>query len=195
MVRLALKIAANKFLHANDFQITPVRDSGVIALLWVYTIYSNSQDLKLITGYSPERIYHRMIQRPVPSVAAIIIENNQILLVRRGSEPSKGRWSIPGGRVEWGESLVDAVKREVNEETGLLIEPGNIAGVYDLIIPDGDEIRYHYVIIDYYAKQVGGKLAANDDAAEVRWVPISQLESYNLAEHLRDRLKEMSLIS
>lgn len=134
-----------------------------------------------------------MIRRPVPSVAAIIVENGNILLIRRGKEPSKGKWSIPGGRVEWGESLVAAVKREVHEETGLEIIVGSVAGIYDLIIPEGDELAYHYVIIDYYAKQIGGELAPNDDAAEVRWVPIAELESYDLAEHLRGRLADMGL--
>lgn len=136
-----------------------------------------------------------MDRRPVPSVAAIIIEDGNILLIRRGREPSKGKWSIPGGRMEWGESLADAVKREVLEETGLEIEPGAIAGVYDLIIPNGDEIEYHYVIIDYYGKKVGGELAAADDAADARWVPIAELESYDLAEHLKERLVEMGLTS
>ncbi|MHB1458676.1 MAG: NUDIX hydrolase [Armatimonadota bacterium] len=136
-----------------------------------------------------------MAKRPVPSVAAIIIENDCILLIRRGREPSKGKWSIPGGRVEWGEPLIDAVKREVLEETGLQIEVENVAGVYDLIIPAGDEIEYHYVIIDYYATNVGGELAADDDASEARWVPITELESCDLAEHLRERLVDMHLAS
>jgi mutator protein MutT len=134
-----------------------------------------------------------MDKRPVPSVAAIIVEDGRILLIRRGKEPSMGKWSIPGGRMEWGETLIDAVKREVREETGLEIETESVAGIYDLIIPDGNEIKYHYVIIDYFAKKIGGELSANDDASEARWVPITHLGSYDLAEHLKERLHEMGL--
>ena len=73
-------------------------------------------------------------RKPVPAVAAVMVRDGKLLLIKRGVEPSKGKWSVPGGRVEWGETLIEAVKREVREETGLEIEVGEVAGVYDLRI-------------------------------------------------------------
>ena len=144
-------------------------------------------------------------RKPVPAVAAVMVRDGKLLLIKRGVEPSKGKWSVPGGRVEWGETLIEAVKREVREETGLEIEVGKVAGVFDLIIkpPNANHITlnpqrstlnvYHYVLIDYLARAVGGTLAPGDDASDARWVPISSLDEYELTEHLRERLREMGL--
>ena len=123
---------------------------------------------------------------PAPAVAAVVVHEARILLVRRGMEPSKGLWSIPGGRVEWGETLTEAVAREVREETGLEVEVGEVAGVFDLI-----DSLYHYVIVDLFARPVGGELRSGDDADEARWVPLELLDEYTLTPHLRERLAEM----
>jgi len=145
---------------------------------------------------------------PIPAVAAVMIEDGRILLVKRAAEPSKGKWSLPGGSVEWGESLVDALKREVREETGLEIEVEKLAGVFDLIIseppgvtshlplltPHSSLITHHYIIIDYFAHPTGGTLAPGDDADDARWVPIEELDRYELSNHLRARLKQMGVI-
>jgi len=132
--------------------------------------------------------------RPAPAVAAVIVENGKLLLVERAVEPSKGKWSVPGGSVEWGEPLAEALKREVREETGLEIEVEKVAGVFDLIIRDEvGKPQYHYVIIDFFAHPTGGKLVPGDDAAKARWVPIEELENYELSNFLKARLKQMGV--
>ena len=123
-----------------------------------------------------------------------MVKDGKLLLIKRAAEPSKGKWSVPGGSVEWGEPLVEALKREVREETGLEIEVEKLAGVFDLLIQGEDGIHYHYVIIDYFAHPTGGTLAPGDDAAEARWVPIEELDGYELTDHLRGRLKEMGVV-
>lgn len=137
----------------------------------------------------PDRRKH-----PVPAVAAVVVRDGEILLVRRGKEPSKGKWSVPGGSVEWGETLAQAVKREVREETGLETEVGDVAGVYDLMPTGADGVQYHYVIIDFFAQPTGGTLTPGSDADDARWVPIKDLGQYELTEHLADRLREMGVL-
>ena len=132
--------------------------------------------------------------RPAPAVAAVIVENGKLLLVERAVEPSKGKWSVPGGNVEWGEPLAEALKREVREETGLEIEVEKVAGVFDLIIRDeAGKPQYHYVIVDFFARVIGGELVPGDDAAKARWVPIEELENYELSNFLKARLKQMGV--
>src|SRR5437588_2596473 len=109
-------------------------------------------------------------ERPIIGVGALIVtgssDNARILLVRRASEPFKGKWSIPGGALEMGETLIAAVKRETLEETGLTVEPLEVAGVIDRIIPDTTgRTQYHYVLVDYLCKLVShaGELRAASD--------------------------------
>jgi len=132
--------------------------------------------------------------RPAPAVAAVIVENGKLLLVERAVEPSKGKWSVPGGSVEWGEPLAEALKREVREETGLEIEVEKVAGVFDLIIRnEAGKPQYHYVIVDFFACVIGGELVPGDDAAKARWVPVEELDNYELSNHLRSRLRQMGV--
>ncbi|MHB0911924.1 MAG: NUDIX hydrolase [Armatimonadota bacterium] len=133
------------------------------------------------------------MREPKVAVAAVIIDADEVLLVRRGTEPSLGKWSIPGGHVLCGETLEEALVREVIEETGLVVEVIELAGVFDLIEERDGEVAYHYVIIDYFAEPCGGELAAGDDAAEVIWVPVEELSEYDLSPHLAERLEEMGI--
>jgi mutator protein MutT len=121
-------------------------------------------------------------ETPLVGVGAIIIDANRVALVRRGRAPLQGKWSIPGGVLEVGETLRAAVEREVLEETGLVVEVGELLGVFDRVLPDEEgKIRYHYVLIDFLCFRVGGELRAGDDAEEVEWFAVQELEALKLA--------------
>ena len=116
---------------------------------------------------------------PLVGVGAVIVDSGRVLLVQRGTEPALGRWSIPGGLVEVGESLSEAAAREAREETGLQVEPIELIELLDRIHRDGDRVRYHYVIADYLCRVVGGTLNAASDAAAVRWVERAEWNSHS----------------
>lgn len=134
------------------------------------------------------------VRHPIPAVAAIVLRGDAILLMKRGKEPGIGKWSIPGGSVELGETLEEALKREVMEETGLDIEIGDFAGFFELIIRTDGEIPFHYVILDYFATARPGEAVAATDAADCRWVPMRSLGDYDVTTSLLDRLREHQLI-
>lgn len=104
------------------------------------------------------------------------------MIVKRANDPYKGEWSIPGGRVELGETLVEAVQREVREETGLDVRVGDVIEVFEHIAREDGRLRYHFVIIDYLCTWVGGALRAGDDADDVAWVTGDELALYGVAE-------------
>jgi mutator protein MutT len=113
----------------------------------------------------------------------LIFEGGKILLVERGQEPLKGYWSIPGGIVESGEKLEDAIRREVAEETGLDVEPYAMFEIFERIIPDAQsKPEYHYVLIDYLCRRLSGEPAAASDASRVEWVAEQNLGQYRLTE-------------
>lgn len=125
-------------------------------------------------------------ERPVVGVGAVIVEasrdaGRRVLLVRRGSEPLKGQWSLPGGGLETGERLEEGLVREVREETGLEVNILGLAGVYDRIMPDANgRAQFHYVLIDYVCSVAGGSLRAGGDAAEVRWIDEGELDALEI---------------
>lgn len=120
---------------------------------------------------------------PVPSVGIVVCKGDKILLVLRGHEPSQGRWSIPGGVVELGETIREAARREVLEECGLHIEAGDVVDVVDAIVRDDKgEIRYHYILIDLLATCVSGELTVASDVEDARWVLEEELAEFNLTK-------------
>jgi len=116
-------------------------------------------------------------ETPLVGVGAVVVYQGRVLLVRRGSEPLKGQWSLPGGLLEIGESLSAGVVREVREETGLIVEPVELIELLDRIHRDGELVRYHYVIADYLCRVAGGELQAASDAEEARWVERAEWNS------------------
>jgi len=120
---------------------------------------------------------------PVVAVGVIIRQDDRIVLVRRGKEPSKGLWTFPGGAIELGESLHDAARREALEETGLDVEIGEVALVLDHVARDEcDQVQYHYVIVDYLARPVAGVLHPGTDASDACWVNLADLDRMDITE-------------
>ena len=119
---------------------------------------------------------------PLVGVGALIVDGTRIVLVRRGAPPSQGEWSIPGGLVRVGETLLGAVVREALEETGLEVEPLNLVELVERIFPDENgRIQHHYVLADYLCHAVGGVIQAGSDTLEALWVEKEDLQSYGLA--------------
>jgi 8-oxo-dGTP diphosphatase len=118
-------------------------------------------------------------QAPLVGVGAVIVDQGRVLLVRRGTEPLKGHWTLPGGVLEVGESLVAGVAREVLEETGLAVEPIELVALLDRIHREAGRVRYHYVIADYLCRVTGGQLRAASDADAVRWVARAEWNSHS----------------
>ncbi|MFQ5898074.1 MAG: NUDIX hydrolase [Candidatus Methylomirabilia bacterium] len=124
-------------------------------------------------------------EHPRVGVGAVLLKDGAVLLVKRGAPPSQGKWSLPGGLVQLGESVEAAAIREVEEECGLRVRLLGLAGVVDRITRDPEgRVRYHYVLVDYLAQPEGGGLRAGSDADEVRWVPIGELNQFDTTEGL-----------
>jgi len=132
---------------------------------------------------------------PQCAVGAIVMDKGRMLMVLRDHEPLKGYWTLPGGRVEPGESLREAVVREVREETGLDIDVDGLLGVVERIVRNDDgAIEYHYVIMDFVATARGTDVKAGDDAADVRWVPTGELTSLKLTDGLIEFLSDRGVL-
>ncbi|AWB10555.1 8-oxo-dGTP diphosphatase [Thermodesulfobium acidiphilum] len=128
---------------------------------------------------------------PILAVSGLLIKDNKILLVKRKCPPSIGRWSLPGGVVEKGEKLKDAIKREFLEETSLSVEVIKLLTVYEKIDLQEDKIGYHYVILLFLLSLTGGSLKANDDAREACFFSKNEILKLPLTDGLIEVLKNI----
>ncbi|HUB82564.1 MAG TPA: NUDIX hydrolase [Bryobacteraceae bacterium] len=125
----------------------------------------------------------RYPKRPIVGVGALIFRRDRILMAQRGKEPLKGWWSLPGGALEVGERLAEGICREVREETGLEVRPLGVLEIFERIMRDpGGAAEYHYVLIDYICRIIGGELRAGDDVAVVEWVRRRDLPELQITE-------------
>ena len=126
--------------------------------------------------------------QPIIGVGAVIVECGRLVLVKRGAEPALGKWSFPGGAVELGETVRDAVIRETKEETRLDVElvEDRPMDAYDILTLDKTgRLRYHYVLLQFLVRPKHGKLEPTSDVTEARWVSFEEVETYDLAESVR----------
>jgi ADP-ribose pyrophosphatase YjhB (NUDIX family) len=123
---------------------------------------------------------------PVAGVAAVVFRGSDVLLVRRGNEPSKGMLGIPGGVVELGETAKEAVVREVEEETGIHVRPLRVLDVFDSIVRDDEgEIRFQYVLLEFLCEPVGGDLRALSDVSDALWAHLENLGDLDVMPRTR----------
>lgn len=118
---------------------------------------------------------------PLVGVGVAVLDEGRLLLVQRAKDPGRGLWAVPGGKVERGESLRDAARREVEEETGLIVDVGEVVWVGEFI-----DSQNHIVLIDFAGMVVSGLLKPADDAADARWVPLAEAEDYPLTRTMYD---------
>jgi ADP-ribose pyrophosphatase YjhB (NUDIX family) len=129
--------------------------------------------------------------QPVVGVGAVVVRDGRALIVKRRHEPRKGEWSLPGGMLDLGESLADAARREVKEETGLDVHPGAIIETFDRVHRDADgRIRYHFVIVDFVCESSEGDAVAGSDAEAVAWVTAEELDTYGVNPHAAAVIKK-----
>jgi ADP-ribose pyrophosphatase YjhB (NUDIX family) len=128
--------------------------------------------------------------RPVLGVGALIFKGDRILLIERGKEPLKGQWSLPGGAVETGERIEDALIREMLEETGLEVMPTRIAVVFERIMHDAKNLpEYHYLLIDFFCEIRGGSLRAGDDCSNAAWFTFDEVEGLPITVGTREVIR------
>lgn len=135
-------------------------------------------------------------ERPLPGVGVAVVENRRVLLVKRGREPGRGLWAVPGGKVELGETVEETARREVEEETGLRVEIGEVVWVGESM-GEGTPPAWHYVLIDFIGHPVGGELTARDDADQAGGFSLGEARRLPLTATmpaLLDRLEELALL-
>lgn len=131
-------------------------------------------------------------EAPLVGVGTVTIKNGKILLIKRAFDPGAGRWSIPGGLVEVGEKLSEAAARETEEETGIKVDILELINVFDMIdLDDEKKTQYHYVLVDFLSKPVGGKERLSDEVTEIKWVTFEEAKALDLTKTARKALEEL----
>lgn len=130
-------------------------------------------------------------ETPIPAVGVILYDKGRVLIIKRAFEPSANRWSIPGGAVELGESVREAARREIKEELGLDVKIRDVVEVLDNVVYEGDRIKYHYVLIDFWAEVQGGTLQPNKECLDVQWVYENELDTFDLTRGARKAIQEV----
>ena len=130
-------------------------------------------------------------EHPIVGVSAVIFVDKSVLLVRRKQEPARGQWSLPGGAVELGESILEALARELQEELSVKIAVGGLVGVFDKIFHDHkNQVQYHYVLVDYWGWLVEGHPTPASDVSEALLVPLDKLEEFDADKELKDTIRK-----
>ncbi len=133
---------------------------------------------------------------PICGVGAVVIREGQVLLVKRGVDPNKGLWAIPGGSLKLGETLQDGAEREILEETGITIKAKEPVYSFDFFEIDGNgRVRFHYVIIDLMADYICGEVQGADDALEARWVSPEELKDLQVSKNTLKILEFLKVFS
>jgi ADP-ribose pyrophosphatase YjhB (NUDIX family) len=128
-------------------------------------------------------------ERPIVAVGAAVCHNEQVLIVQRGKAPSMGVWTVPGGAVDLGETMRQAAAREVKEECNIKVEIGEVVGILDNVVYDEQgQVRYHYAIVDFAARYIGGELCPNDELMDAAWIMPSEFDAYSVPAKAREIL-------
>lgn len=131
-------------------------------------------------------------EQPGVGVGVVVVEDERILVVKRGKDPGAGTWAFPGGRLELGETLAEAAVREAREETNLQVDPGEVLAVMDFIETDEEgEVRFHYVLIDVSAERVGGTLRPGDDSVDARWIGLEEIDELPMAPRMAKMIRRL----
>jgi len=133
--------------------------------------------------------------RPLVGVGGIVFQGEQVLLIKRKNPPGQGIWSIPGGLVKIGETLKEAVRREVKEETNLEVCPERIVEIVERILPDNEgRIMYHYVIADFLCTFLGGEHKPQSDASDIVWLPLKELDTLGVNKELKNIINKAYIL-
>ena len=126
------------------------------------------------------RVRREYPDSPIVGVGGIVFDGDRVLLAKRGQEPGKGTWTLPGGVVELGETLEEAVKREILEEVSIEIRVCGLVKLVNRIVRESERVRYHYVIVDFWGYPVSGQLRASSDCSDARYVPLDEIRELGL---------------